>query len=57
MVAAIVENFGYRQWLAIVRTKALLTVLRPDTGWGEMTRAGFAEPVTVAPGISSRADG
>ena len=45
MIAAVVENFGYRQWLAIVRTKALWTVLRPDTGWGEMTRVGFSEPV------------
>jgi len=58
MVAAVVENFGYRQWLAIVRTKALWTVLRPDTGWGEMTRVGFSEPVpAVAPGISSPIDG
>jgi len=58
MVAAVVENFGYRQWLAIVRTKALWTVLRPDTGWGEMTRVGFSEPVpAIAPGISSAADG
>jgi hypothetical protein len=58
MVAAVVENFGYRQWLAVVRTKALWTVLRPDTGGGEMTRVGFSEPLpAVAPGISSRADG
>ena len=58
MVAAVVENFGYRQWLAIVRTKALWTVLRPDTGWGEMTRVGFSEPVpAVAQGISSASDG
>jgi hypothetical protein len=53
-----VENFGYRQSLAVVRTKALWTVLRPDTGGGEMTRVGFSEPLpAVAPGISSRADG
>jgi len=58
MVAAVVENFGYRQWLAIVRTKALWTVLRPDTGWGEMTRVGFSEPVpAVAQGIRSPSDG
>jgi cellulose synthase/poly-beta-1,6-N-acetylglucosamine synthase-like glycosyltransferase len=58
MVAAVVENFGYRRWLAIVRTKALWTVLRPETGWGEMTRLGFSEPVpAVAPGISSHFDG
>ena len=36
----------------------LWTVLRPETGWGEMTRAGFGEPVpAIAPGISSPADG
>jgi hypothetical protein len=58
MVAAVVENFGYRQWLALVRTRALWTVLRPDAGWGEMTRVGFSEPIpAVAPGISSRIDG
>ena len=46
------------QWLAIVRTKALWIVLRPETGWGEMTRVGFSEPVpAVAPGISSPVDG
>jgi cellulose synthase/poly-beta-1,6-N-acetylglucosamine synthase-like glycosyltransferase len=58
MAAAVVENFAYRQWLAIVRTKALWTVLRPDTGWGEMTRVGFSEPVPpIAPGIGSATDG
>ena len=37
-----------------MRTKALWTVLRPDTGRGEMTRVGFSEPVpAVARGISS----
>ena len=52
MVAAVVENFGYRQWLALVRTRALWTMMRPDSGWGEMTRAGFTEtPPVVAPGI------
>ena len=58
MVAAVVENFGYRQWLAVVRTKALWTVLRPDAGWGEMKRVGFSEPVpAIAPGIGSPIDG
>ena len=60
MIAAVVENFGYRQWLAIVRTRALWTGLRPNTGWGELTRVGFSDPVpavAVAPGISSPADG
>jgi hypothetical protein len=47
MIAAVVENFGYRQWLAIVRTRALWTVLRPSTGWGDMARVGFGEPVPL----------
>jgi cellulose synthase/poly-beta-1,6-N-acetylglucosamine synthase-like glycosyltransferase len=45
MLAAAVENFGYRQWLALVRAKASWTVFRPGHGWGEMTRAGYGEPV------------
>jgi cellulose synthase/poly-beta-1,6-N-acetylglucosamine synthase-like glycosyltransferase len=55
MVAAALENFGYRQWLALVRTRALWTVLRPHSGWGEMTRVGFSEP--VAQGITSSSSG
>jgi cellulose synthase/poly-beta-1,6-N-acetylglucosamine synthase-like glycosyltransferase len=49
MAAAVVENFGYRQWLALVRAKATWTVLRPNHGWGEMTRVGFREPIATAP--------
>jgi hypothetical protein len=46
MVAAVVENFGYRQWLALVRAKAWWTVLHPTRGWGEMIRTGHAgDPV------------
>jgi hypothetical protein len=48
MTAAVIENFGYRQWLTIIRAKAWWTVMHPASEWGEMTRAGFAEPV-VAP--------
>ncbi len=54
MVAAIIENFGYRQWLALVRTWALWTVLRPGTGWGEMARVGFGEPVPAQAGMATR---
>jgi cellulose synthase/poly-beta-1,6-N-acetylglucosamine synthase-like glycosyltransferase len=43
MAAAVVENFGYRQWLALVRAGATVTILRSRHGWGEMTRAGFGE--------------
>ena len=54
MIAAVVENFGYRQWLALVRTRALWTVLRPGTNWGEMARVGFGEPEPAAAGITAR---
>jgi cellulose synthase/poly-beta-1,6-N-acetylglucosamine synthase-like glycosyltransferase len=49
MAGAVLENFGYRQWLAFVRVKACWSVLRPDRGWGEMTRAGFTPPVLPEP--------
>ena len=38
--AAVIENFGYRQYLAIVRVRAFWTLLR-KTKWGEMERTGF----------------
>jgi cellulose synthase/poly-beta-1,6-N-acetylglucosamine synthase-like glycosyltransferase len=44
MAAAVAENFGYRQWLSLVRARALWTVLRPHHGWGEMSRATFGLP-------------
>ena len=51
MAAAVLENFGYRQWLALVRTRALWTVLRPHRGWGDMSRVTFggaAPPAAAA---------
>jgi cellulose synthase/poly-beta-1,6-N-acetylglucosamine synthase-like glycosyltransferase len=45
LLAAAAENFGYRQWLALVRARASWQILRRGQGWGEMTRAGFVEPV------------
>ncbi len=39
-IAAVIENFGYRQYLAWVRLKAFWT-LRRTSGWGTMTRKGF----------------
>ena len=47
MGGAIIENFGYRQWLACVRAKAWWTVLHPASGWGEMTRVGLTRPAAV----------
>jgi len=44
IVAAILENFGYRQLMVIVRARAWWTLLHGRSGWGEMTRKGFATP-------------
>ena len=41
MVAAVFENFGYRQWLSVVRARSWVTVFRSRRSWGDMTRAGF----------------
>ena len=43
------ESFGYRQYLAWVRAKALLLMVFRKKGWGTMTRKGFSEtPVPLA---------
>ncbi len=41
MSAAVLENFGYRQWIALVRIAALRNMLRREFHWGDMRRAGF----------------
>lgn len=55
VVAALVENFGYRQLNTFIRARAWLTVRKKGT-WGEMTRAGFetlpapmSAPAAVSP--------
>jgi cellulose synthase/poly-beta-1,6-N-acetylglucosamine synthase-like glycosyltransferase len=43
VLAAGIENLGYRQWYALVRTHATWSQLRGrPLQWGEMARAGFA---------------
>jgi cellulose synthase/poly-beta-1,6-N-acetylglucosamine synthase-like glycosyltransferase len=42
-MAAIVENFGYRQINNIWRIKGYWQFLRQDNNWGEMTRTGIAK--------------
>jgi cellulose synthase/poly-beta-1,6-N-acetylglucosamine synthase-like glycosyltransferase len=43
VLAATVENLGYRQWYALVRVRATWQHLTGhEQRWGEMTRAGFA---------------
>lgn len=46
--AVIVENFGYRQWQALVRFRALFRIGRERHVWGEMTRVEFTAPDTAA---------
>lgn len=41
---AILENFGFRQLLAVWRAKGLIDGLRKRTGWGVMDRKGFEVP-------------
>lgn len=42
--AALAENLGYRQLMAVVRFRSLWTLRRSRGSWGEMTRAGFGTP-------------
>ena len=44
VVFAILENFGYRQMLAVFKLMALFEVVRRRRGWGEMDREGFRKP-------------
>jgi cellulose synthase/poly-beta-1,6-N-acetylglucosamine synthase-like glycosyltransferase len=45
-VAAIIENFGYRQLNNLWRIKGYWQYLRQDNNWGEMTRTGIAAKKT-----------
>ena len=53
VIAAVVENFGYRQLQALWRVQATVDFLRKKDGWGEMRRAGFtvAEPSRASGGV------
>ena len=42
-LAAIAENFGYRQINNFWRVKGYWQYLRADNSWGEMTRTGFSK--------------
>jgi hypothetical protein len=41
LMAAVIENFGYRQLLALWRTLALVDLARGRRAWGEMRRRGL----------------
>lgn len=42
IISGVAENFGYRQALALVRTKALWDYMRKVKSWGAMERKGFS---------------
>jgi len=42
-LAAVVENFGFRQLLTVWRTRGLIDGLRGKQGWGTMERRGFGK--------------
>jgi len=40
---SLLENFIYRQYLAFIRSKAFVDLLRGKKGWGEMKKIGFSK--------------
>ena len=38
---SLLENFGYRQMLAVMKIKAFIDFLRQRRAWGRMRRRGF----------------
>ena len=56
LVAALIDNFGFRQWHAFIRAKSYITLLRGNASWGEMTRTAFvpAAPVVAEDGPPGR---
>jgi cellulose synthase/poly-beta-1,6-N-acetylglucosamine synthase-like glycosyltransferase len=60
VLAAVVENFGFRQITTFWRAQALWDVLRGNKSWGKMERKGFGKtpghPV-VAPAAAGTVEG
>jgi len=50
LLYGIVENFGYRQVLALFKVKAFYDFLRRRRMWGEMDREGFQPPMRAPVG-------
>lgn len=50
--ATLAENFGYRQWQAFVRLRAVFRIRSKRHQWGEMTRIGFTAPASASEGKS-----
>lgn len=49
--ASVAENFGYHQYLTVVRFRSFWTLLR-NRGWGEMQRSGFGSDAPAGSGES-----
>jgi hypothetical protein len=45
LMAAVVENFGFRQMVTFWRAQAIIDLLRGVKSWGVMERKGFGAPV------------
>jgi hypothetical protein len=41
VLIAIIENFGWRQFIAIYRVKGIFSSLRETNAWGTVKRVGF----------------
>lgn len=52
LLAAVVENLGYRQLMMLVRIRALLTAHRSSGRWGEMPRVGFSGTLRPVPAVT-----
>jgi hypothetical protein len=50
VLCSVIENFGYRQLLSVVRLRSWYTVTR-NLHWGEMTRKGFGPLPAGAPAV------
>ncbi|MNC97254.1 hypothetical protein D3C83_148600 [compost metagenome] len=51
-LAAVGENFGYRQLNILWRIEGIWQFLRKRQGWGEMTRTGFGRKGGTTSGSS-----
>ena len=48
LAAAVLENFGYRQTLALWRAEGVWDAFRGKRGWGAMERRGFQRNAAAA---------
>ena len=46
---AVLENFGFRQFMSVLRVRGFLSILARVTGWGKMERRGFGTKPGASP--------